>query len=974
MYGARTRIGAQNAKARLADSYAQLLREIMAPEPTNVGNYTIIRQLGEGSFGKIYLAVHRLTHTRVVLKCAAKTDPQLVREIHHHRLLRHPHIAQFYEYIVTESAVWLVIEYCPRNDLYGYLVKRRRLPEDETRRLFAQICGAVAYTHSRHCAHRDLKLENILLDKHANAKLSDFGFTRELPTPHALLETVCGTTCYMAPEVLARKRYSGEAVDVWALGVICYTLLYGEMPFEEDSDADTRLKVMTEEPAYPADGEAIVCPEVLKLLQSMLSKDPRKRPAVVEILRSAWMGAEGAAQLEILGVPDKSLFSTRAERRLLRKFHAVQFDTDAMRESVVYCKCDALAGTWALALRREEKLEARRSTRTHSVSLSRYSSSGRRDSSVSVLRREESRRNSETRRELTATATTAPATVAEEPPPVNPTQAVKPPVVATEVVVHHDHTDVATIPESVQESVPDSVTKPKKKFVAAVKQAWMKLMVPSTRGKIHSRPSTASSVASTSSEDNSIKDGRIEDEETTPTSGGGGGGSDTIAHPADKNKPHLSPAFSFVPQVSSGPTASIPTISTTPVFPPGQMFVRPARPVSQISQFSAVSTASSQVSDSEMSLLNMPGLVFPGNTPSGTSPKRHHSLTGAPPQYLRRPYMGRRSTSSSFSSIHSVTTPRTQPSKHKRTHSKASSVSSLSLKSDASVLHRGNSVSSTTSKKGAGRSSGGPGFTRHHSTPSSSRATSRVASPDSLRSTYSGASSSMASGTSGTPRAVASNSGSSGRRARSRRGLSRTVTPTNGFVLPITRAGSPFISRRGERNDYGISRHLGGLDSSLGLGITRQGTPPIRGRAGQPHLGDARMPGSGGVVVGNGMFGNLGGYSKTGGGGGGGGGGTRPSQASVIFEGEEDDDDYEEIDDDDELELEEEEEEEMGGEEEEEEEMEDLVGNVGNVVNVVNVVNGNGGGRSGNGNDDYDGDRNVNGSGNGNGGDYILGL
>lgn len=264
----------------------------------------------------------------------------------------------------------------------------------------------MAYTHSKNCAHRDLKLENILLDKHNNAKLSDFGFTREY-SPPSLLETICGTTCYMAPEMLMRKKYSGESVDVWSLGVLCYTLIYGEMPFEEDSDTQTRIKVLTHEPTYP---DPQITGPPLELLKLMLSKDPRQRPTLVEILSSPWLGAEGEAQLEILNEREYLAFTSKPEQRLLRTFRAAQFDTEAIRESVTQSKCDPLAGTWALALRREFKIENRRlrhRTSSHhrhhqqcrnSINVSRYSLT-RNDSTnsrVSILRKQStsSRRSS----------------------------------------------------------------------------------------------------------------------------------------------------------------------------------------------------------------------------------------------------------------------------------------------------------------------------------------------------------------------------------------------------------------------------------------------------------------------------------------------------------------------------------------------------------------------------------------------------
>jgi serine/threonine protein kinase len=101
-------------KAKLANSYQQLLDEFSSKDLQTVGNYTLGRLIGKGSFGKVYLASHKLTNgSKVVLKSAKKDDSNLAREIHHHRQFLHPHIARLYEVIVTENLVWLVLEYCP---------------------------------------------------------------------------------------------------------------------------------------------------------------------------------------------------------------------------------------------------------------------------------------------------------------------------------------------------------------------------------------------------------------------------------------------------------------------------------------------------------------------------------------------------------------------------------------------------------------------------------------------------------------------------------------------------------------------------------------------------------------------------------------------------------------------------------------------------------------------------------------------
>ena len=215
-----------------------------------------------GTYGKVRLGVHRLTGTRVAIKQIPKAmSASLTREIHHHRQLHHPHITQLYEVIATESNIWLVTELCSGGELFDYLAEKGRLSEEETRVIFGQLCLAVAYVHSKGIVHRDLKLENVLLDERCRVKLGDFGFTREFERG-VLLETFCGTTGYASPEMLMAKKYLGPEVDVWSLGVILYTLLTGTLPFDDDDEGVMKEKVIRgefEDPEWLSDGECVCC-------------------------------------------------------------------------------------------------------------------------------------------------------------------------------------------------------------------------------------------------------------------------------------------------------------------------------------------------------------------------------------------------------------------------------------------------------------------------------------------------------------------------------------------------------------------------------------------------------------------------------------------------------------------------------------------------------------------------------------------
>ncbi|KAK0444271.1 uncharacterized protein EV420DRAFT_1010005 [Desarmillaria tabescens] len=276
----------QNQKAQLANAYNELGKELASHKVRVVGNYTLGKVIGEGAYGKVRMGTHRLTSTRVAIKQIPKSmSATLTREIHHHRQLHHPHVAQMYEVIATESSIWIVTELCSGGELFDYLVEKGRLSEDETKVMFGQLCLAVAYLHEKGIVHRDLKLENVLLDERCKVKLGDFGFTREFERG-TLMETFCGTTGYASPEMLQGKKYQGPEVDVWSLGIILYCLLTGTLPFDDDDEAVMRQKIIKgdfEDPEW-------LSIESRDLIKNILVMDPAKRLTIPQILTHSWFG------------------------------------------------------------------------------------------------------------------------------------------------------------------------------------------------------------------------------------------------------------------------------------------------------------------------------------------------------------------------------------------------------------------------------------------------------------------------------------------------------------------------------------------------------------------------------------------------------------------------------------------------------------------------------------------------------------
>ncbi|KIK03275.1 hypothetical protein K443DRAFT_676947 [Laccaria amethystina LaAM-08-1] len=274
----------QNHKAQLANAYNELGKELSSSKIRVVGNYTLGKVIGEGAYGKVRMGTHRLTSTRVAIKQIPKAmSASLTREIHHHRQLHHPHVTQMFEVIATESSIWIVTELCCGGELFDYLVEKGRIPEEETKSLFGQLCLAVAYLHDNGIVHRDLKLENVLLDERCRVKLGDFGFTREFDRG-SFMETFCGTTGYASPEMLQGKKYQGPEVDVWSLGVILYCLLTGTLPFDDDDEDVMRAKVIQGE----FDDPVWLSLESRDLIKNILQKGVTKRLTIPQILAHSW--------------------------------------------------------------------------------------------------------------------------------------------------------------------------------------------------------------------------------------------------------------------------------------------------------------------------------------------------------------------------------------------------------------------------------------------------------------------------------------------------------------------------------------------------------------------------------------------------------------------------------------------------------------------------------------------------------------
>ena len=240
--------------------------------------WTFHKQLGQGSFGRVYSATCLKYNQTFAVKVVFSLPYDLtearreliVRESENMKMIEHPNAIRLYDAFFYDSDFYLIMELCPNGTLLSLVNDTGRLSRREIVSYFEQILSVLAYCHERNIVHRDLKPENIFFDVYGRPKIGDWGQSRHC---ESLLKTHVGSRTYAAPEMLKWSEYDGKAIDMWAIGVVLYVAATGMIPWVGET--------MHAREEHACAGEFVVPesvdPDVADLIRKLIVVDPARR-------------------------------------------------------------------------------------------------------------------------------------------------------------------------------------------------------------------------------------------------------------------------------------------------------------------------------------------------------------------------------------------------------------------------------------------------------------------------------------------------------------------------------------------------------------------------------------------------------------------------------------------------------------------------------------------------------------------------
>lgn len=252
-------------------------------------NFEIGRPLGKGKFGSVFMAREIKSKYIVALKVMFKSQllkhnvaHQVRREVEIQSRLRHPHILKLFGYFHDDKRVYVILEYAQKGELYKELQRQGKFSEEMAATYVSEIAQALMYLHERKVIHRDIKPENILLGKHGELKMADFGWS--VHTPNSKRGTMCGTLDYLPPEMIKGSEYD-SCVDLWTLGVLCYEFVCGKPPFEAKDQIGTHRNIVQLNYKFPDH----VSSDARDFVSKLIRLQPSSRLPLDQVLAHPWI-------------------------------------------------------------------------------------------------------------------------------------------------------------------------------------------------------------------------------------------------------------------------------------------------------------------------------------------------------------------------------------------------------------------------------------------------------------------------------------------------------------------------------------------------------------------------------------------------------------------------------------------------------------------------------------------------------------
>ena len=300
----------------------------------SIGCYQFHQIIGSGSFSTVWLGTNKNTGLKVAIKVVNKSSLNTIeasnrfaREVSLLKLIDHPFISHLYDIIDTKDCFCLVMEYAEGGNLFNLVNNLGSIDEIRARQIFVMLISALNYLHNKKfIMHRDLKAENILLDRYNNIRLIDFGLSNGFSKIDPELKTACGSPAYAAPEMIQGCPYT-KAADVWSAGVVLYAMVAGRLPFDDSNVQTLMQKVVYTEATYPPS----MSRSLVDLLKRLLSKNPEKRLTIPQIINHPWF-----QQCEIVQIMDLDFSGPEfVDKAIINQMKNMGIDINAIPQNLM---------------------------------------------------------------------------------------------------------------------------------------------------------------------------------------------------------------------------------------------------------------------------------------------------------------------------------------------------------------------------------------------------------------------------------------------------------------------------------------------------------------------------------------------------------------------------------------------------------------------------------------------------------------